>query len=309
MSSSWAAQEERSNAFALWTITWIARNLGRWTARLVLYPIVVYFVLSPRLRDHSLAYLRRVLPNEPGWMDVARHIHAFASTLLDRVFMLSGRFDALEVRVHHSEALLHCVANKRGALLLGSHLGSFEVMRCLAATEPDVRVKILMHRQKNAMVMSVLEALNPEIARAVIDTGGRDTNTVLAVKEALEEGCFVGMLGDRVYEDERTVRCHFLGGEVDFPCAPVMLASMLRVPVVLCFGLYRGGNRYDVHFEVLGENIRIERRTRETDLQQWVQRYVSRLEHYTAWRHTTGSTFSTTGTSFKSNNNEILEIP
>lgn len=281
MSESWAAHHERSNPLALWTITWIARNLGRWAARLLLYPITAYYLLSPQLRRDSRSYLRRVLPHPPGIADVARHIHCFASTLLDRVFMLSGRFETLDVHVHNTEVLKNCISARKGAVLLGSHLGSFEVMRCLAASEPDVRVKILMHRQQNPMIMAIIEALNPDIARAVIDTGGRDTDTVLAVKDALEQGYLVGMLGDRAYEAERLVRCQFLGGEVDFPCAPVMLASMLKVPVVLCFGLYRGGNRYDVHFEVLGEQIQIERKTREADLQHWVRRYVGRLEHYT----------------------------
>jgi predicted LPLAT superfamily acyltransferase len=38
-----------------------------------------------------------------------------------------------------------------------------------------------------------------------------------------------------------------------------VIASLLELPVVLCFGLYRGGNRYDLHFEIFAEQIRLAR--------------------------------------------------
>ena len=44
--------------------------------------------------------------------------------------------------------------------------------------------------------------------------------------------------------------------------------------------LYRGGNVYEGHFEILAENIEASRRNREQELQAWVQRYAERLEYY-----------------------------
>jgi predicted LPLAT superfamily acyltransferase len=280
--TAWATQRERSNPFALWLIVFISRRIGRWAGRALLYPITLYFLLtSGDVRVNSRRYLNRVLPRPPGLMDVARHIHSFAATLLDRVFLLTGRFDRLVVQVHNAEPLHEHLRQSRGCVLLGSHLGSFEVMRCLAATRPDLKMKILMHRDQNAMFMQAAARLNPALADAIIDTGQRDTSLILEVKEALEQGCCVGMLGDRAYGDERQVRCRFLGGEVSLPVSPILLASLLKAPVILCFGLYRGGNRYDIHFEELAAEIHVERKTREADLQQWVQRYADRLAYYT----------------------------
>ncbi len=88
------------------------------------------------------------------------------------------------------------------------------------------------------------------------------------------------MLGDRVAESEKVTRCRFLGQETLFPAGPALLAGTLQVPVILVFGLYRGGNRYDIHFELLAEEIRFTRAERETVVQYWTQRYAERLEHY-----------------------------
>ena len=55
----------------------------------------------------------------------------------------------------------------------------------------------------------------------------------------------------------------------------------MHCPVILFFGLYRGGNRYEIYFEQLAEEIILHRDRRAEDAQHWMQRYVDRLEHYT----------------------------
>jgi len=55
---------------------------------------------------------------------------------------------------------------------------------------------------------------------------------------------------------------------------------MMHCPVILFFGLYRGGNRYDIHFEHFAEEIVLNREHRAEEIQSWMQRYVARLEHY-----------------------------
>ncbi|MGH8553726.1 MAG: lipid A biosynthesis acyltransferase, partial [Methylococcales bacterium] len=69
-----------------------------------------------------------------------------------------------------------------------------------------------------------------------------------------------------------------LGGEVDLPSAPILIAASLKVPIIVFFGLYRGGNRYELRFEVLAEKIELDQSRRQQDLQQWMQKYADILE-------------------------------
>ena len=87
----------------------------------------------------------------------------------------------------------------------------------------------------------------------------------------------VGMLGDRVAESSKVVSCDFLGDQAKFSAGPMLLAMTLKVPVVLVFGLYRGGNRYDLHFELLTDGIDIARAEREQALNTWTCKYANRL--------------------------------
>lgn len=278
---SWKQRPEGGSPFALWLIRSFALLFGRRLSRLLLYPITAYFLIvrGPERRA-SRAYLARVLGRPPRLVEVARHMHCFASTILDRVFLLCGRFKGFDMRAHGLEVLNHYMDRGQGMLLLGSHLGSFESLRVLSLDNPRAQVRVVLDKAQNATITTMLEALNPDIARTVIDAGQDGTSIVLAIREATEQGALVGLLGDRARPGEPARACRFMGGRAPFPTAPWLIASVLDVPVVLCFGLYRGGNRYDLHFELFSERVEIARKNRAHVLEEIQQRYAQRLEHY-----------------------------
>ena len=279
MSSAWLQLPERGTTAALALINWIGLRLGRGAGRLLLYPISLYFLVTAAgPRRGSLLYLRRILGREPGWRDVFRHIHCFAATILDRAFLLAGRFDQFDIRVHGAEIIHEQVESGRGSILLSSHLGSFEVLRAVGVSRKRFPLKVLMNVDHNSGITRFMNALNPEIAQTIIPIQG--PNTSLAVKERLDEGYMVGILADRVHGADRSTSCRFLGRQTEFPTGPMLLAAAAQCPVILAFGLYRGGNAYDVYFERLTDRIPREDRRSEEAMQKWTQRYVDRLEHH-----------------------------
>jgi predicted LPLAT superfamily acyltransferase len=88
------------------------------------------------------------------------------------------------------------------------------------------------------------------------------------------------MLGDRGLFDGSHVLVPFFGAPAAFPTAPFRIAAMFGRPVVLMVALYRGGNRYDLHFERLLDAPKLERATRDATVRQWAELYASRIEHY-----------------------------
>ena len=279
MSQEWIQQSERSNPFTLKLIRWIALHIGRRFSRILLYPIVAYFLLtSNKVVRSSRSYLKRILGRPAKISEVARHIYTFASTVLDRVYFLTDQYERFDVRVHNAEIFDSFLKDKRGAILLGSHLGSFEVLRALAISRYHLPVKILMYRDHNQMITTVLNALNPAVAASVINLS--DADAMLQMQEAIESGYLVGMLGDRVSGNEKKTSCKLLGEATDFPSGPALLASLLKTPIIVFFGLYRGGNRYDIHFELLGEEVSLNRKTRNEEIQTWMQKYADHIEKH-----------------------------
>ncbi len=275
----WTTLPERGTPASLRVIAWIAVHIGRGAARLLLYPVTLYFLITARAaRRISYQYLKRVRGGLDHCWHVFRHFHCFAATILDRVYLLRGEFERFRITVHGKELLQHQIETGKGSILLGSHLGSFEVLRALGVMQRGFPLKVLMDTVHNQNITRFFDALNPKIAGTVIAPDRPDT--LIRVKESLDNGDFVGMLGDRVFGGDKTTQCQFLGALATFPAGPILLAAMMRCPVILFFGLYRGGNRYEIYFEHFADVIVLERDRRAEETQLWMQRYAERLEHY-----------------------------
>jgi predicted LPLAT superfamily acyltransferase len=124
----------------------------------------------------------------------------------------------------------------------------------------------------------LLEAINPALQMEVIGLGSVDS--MLKVEAALARGEIVGLLADRTIKGGGTVSCPFFGEQAAFPVGPVRIAAMLKRPIALMFGIYRGGNRYEVHFERLAGLDQIVSRDRDSMTGHVLRRYAERLEHY-----------------------------
>ena len=278
MSRGWLEHGERSNVIAIRILVWIAQFLGRGIARAVLVPIVAYFLLSAgHARTASRNYLSRVLGRKPSLRDVYRHFYSFATVALDRVYFLSDRWSLFDIRLHGEDLLIEQFEKKEGCFLLGAHMGSFESLRTLGRRRAAT-VKLVMFEENAHKVATVTRAINPELSQHVIALGTPES--MLKVIEELDSGAWVGMLVDRAITDHGMVRVPFLGGTAAFPAAPFRVAAMTGRPLILMLGLYRGGNRYDLHFETLAEAAVLPRANRSQLIEQWIRTYASRLEHF-----------------------------
>lgn len=276
---SWTGLPERGTLGSLRSLAWIGTHIGRWAARLLLYPITLYFLVTAgAARRTSYQYFGQMRGHSAHWWDVFRHFHCFAATILDRLYLLRGDFQRFELKLYGHEILHRRMESGKGCILLGSHLGSFEVLRALGVIGQKFPLRVLMDPTHNRNITGFLDELNPTVASTVIAPDRADT--LLTVKESLDAGFFVGTLGDRTSSDGKTTQCQFLGRPAAFPVGPIVLAAMTHCPVILFFGLYRGGNRYEICFEHFADEIKLPRDRRTQEIQLWMQRYAERLEYY-----------------------------
>jgi len=277
VSLAWRQQSERGSRAGIRIMAWVARFLGRPAARALLYPICVYYLLGSGSSRRAIARFReRVLGRPAGWGELFRHYHAFASTILDRVYFLRGQFDLFDIRFHGLDVLDRELAKGRGCVLLGAHLGSFEAVRAMGILGRQLDIRILMDERNAPLIRGLTQTLNPMMADTVIQAGG--IQALLQVKECLDRGGIVGAMGDRVTPQDHAVACMFFGHEARFPTGAIRLAHVVQAPVVLFFGLYRGGNRYDVRLESFDDEALQSHDRRGADVTRDVQRYAGRLE-------------------------------
>lgn len=281
--AGWAHADERGSLVALRLMAFIAITFGRRVARVVLHPIVWYFLLFARgSRRQSARYLGRALGRPARWTDVYRHLHCFASTVLDRVYLARGPVRDFELTLHGADLMDEVVARQHGAVLLGAHFGSFEALHAVGASRPGLRVAMAMYPDNARKIHGILQAIAPGFQLDIIAIGR--ASSTLAVRDWLDSGGLVGMLGDRhLHEEGRrsgVAELPFLGRTARFSEGPLRLAMLLRRRVVFMAAPYLGGNRYDVRFEPLADFSQPpgDRAEREQRLREALQAYVARLE-------------------------------
>ena len=278
---AWKAQRERGTQFMLRFLLGMARLLGRRVTRaLALPPTTLYFLLTASdARRASREFLSRVQGHPASLAQVARHIWTFASVIFDRMTMAIEGFSGLQLEEHRQAGETAVTYGaRRGSLLFVSHLGSFEALRLIGVERAPM--KFLVDREHSQLLMKTLGKLAPRLAESIIDTGQPGPALVLAVRQALDEGYRVGLMVDRYKAGEKTVRAPFFGGEAAFPAGPWALAAALQARVMLAFCVFRGGDRYEGHFEVFEEKLVLARGAREAGIEGCVRRYAARLEHH-----------------------------
>ena len=280
---AWAQRRERGSQLALRFMAWVAVSLGRPVARLLLHPIALYFLLfAGAPRRHSARYLGRVLGRPATWRDRYRHFHTFASTVLDRVYFVRGQLDAFELTMHGDAGCDETLAAGQGGFLLGAHLGSFESLHAAGKSFPGMRVTMVMYPDNARKIHGVLQALAPEFKLAVIGIG--NAGSTLAIRDALDAGHLVGLLGDRFLSVDSArspgIAVPFLGLPALFSDGPLRLAMLLKRRVIFMVGLFLGGRRYDVRFETLADFRQppADAAAREQLIREALHAYVARLE-------------------------------
>jgi len=265
----------------------ICRILGRWPFRVVLYPVLLwYMVTKPEARASSSDYLRRVAAYQashikPGMVTVLRHFASFAENLLDKMLLWSGLFRTDRVKLQGKELIAAQIAAKSGGLLICCHLGNLELCRVLSKQMPGLKLTVLTHTKHAARFNRLLAQLDPDSQLNLMEVTELSPVTAMLLSDKIAQGEFVAIAGDRIpiSRNPRIALARFLGATAPFPVGPYILASLLQCPTYLMFSM-RTGDTSEIHFELFRESIRLPRQRRDEALTGLVAVYAGRLEHF-----------------------------
>jgi predicted LPLAT superfamily acyltransferase len=285
----WAGMAEAGSASAIRLMAWLHHTFGRRLSTALLYPITAYFFLRRRVvRRGSQSYLRALfayapqggaLDHAPTRRDVFRHVYHFAINLLDRTVMWGGGFQHFEMRHQGSEILFRLARERRGAILLGAHLGSYDMPRVLAGRSGLV-LNIVMFTAHAARINEFFARLDPTSTIRVLRLDPASVRAGFAIKACLDRGELVGILADRVTpgERDRPVAVPFLGRPAMFPLSPFLLGGVLGCPLLASLCVRTGAATYQTVVRTLWEGGRVPGAERERVAREVQARYVQLLE-------------------------------
>jgi predicted LPLAT superfamily acyltransferase len=260
--------------------------LGETGTRIVLWPVIAYYLLtSAAARRASMDYFARLrrfsggATPAPGWGTSFRHMLAFAESALDKLAAWAGRLEGIAPAFPERARFDALLASGRGALLLGAHFGNLEMTRALAAHHRLARITAVVYSEHATAFRGALEGASAEYGENLVHVTDITPATVIALKEKVERGELLVIVGDRTpaAENGRVCSVDFLGAPADFAEGPFILAHLLECPVYLFF-CPREADGYRIHFEPFAERIELPRARRAEALREYAGRYAARLE-------------------------------
>ncbi|OXX24817.1 acyltransferase [Vibrio sp. V08_P9A1T1] len=290
----WSKRQERGTVLGIKALLAVYSLLGRPIFNLMLKLVMGYYYLtgkqarqaSEQYLQHLQSYANRRQITLPNHLSSYNHLLSFGHTMLDKLAAWKGDFSVKNLTIHGQESFQALVERKQGVLLLGSHLGNIELCRALGRRHSHIKINALVFTEHAERFNAVMKAINPNSELNLIQVSRLGPDTAILLQQKIEQGEWVVIVGDRTStsKETRAVWADFLGQPAPFPQGPFMLASVLKAPVYLLFGLRDERSKtphFNVYFEHFSDNIDLPRKERQAALAQVVQRYADRLEHYT----------------------------
>lgn len=261
---------------------------GRPLFKLMLFPAILYYFLTHRrARQASLAWLRRLRAQgklRGGWIYWLgfRHFWQFGMAIIDKLAVWKGKISIDDVVVEDGHIIRELLAQRRGAVLVISHLGNFEICRCLSARHPQMRLTVMVHSNNSQKFNRFFREQIGHSHTDLLQVTEITPATAMLLSERVERGEFIVIAGDRVPVNSpgNSLYADFLGERAPFPAGPFTLAAILRVPMVTVFCARdpQLHNRYRIRFEWLSQTMQVTRKQRPQYLQQLVEDYARQLE-------------------------------
>ncbi len=277
-------------------LTLLARRWGTGPARLVARGIAAgFFLFFPARVAASRRFYRDLYPGRGPLFTLGctwRQYLAFSDRFVDRLGLCGPnppvyRFEGLD-------RLQAALTDGRGAILLMSHLGDWEVAaRILKRDLPGLRLLLYMGVRPGEQIEGLQKAaLHRSGIRLVGVVPG--AGAPLEIVEALgflRRGGFVSLAADLLWHAHQpAVAVDFLGRRVRLPRAPYHLSLVSGAPVFVFFALRQGPGR----FFFLARELRLAaggpRNRREAVVGQAAQAYADLLaetvrRHPFQWHH------------------------
>ena len=121
---------------------------------------------------------------------------------------------------------------------------------------------------------------NPQSLINFVDLQNNSVDGVIILKNALENGELVAMMGDRFVDGSRPriVFADFLKKEAAFPENPWIVANLLEAPVFMVAATRGTDMKYSCVIEQAADKVVLDPKTRSLDMSRYVKLYARFLE-------------------------------
>lgn len=256
-------------------------NLPIWLEPFVIACCTLFFLFWGPGRRGVMQNLRAIKPGSTALVNFFRTYRVFwnfAWTITDNVRFAESR-TIPDWEFEGAEFFEQLLALETGAIVMTAHMGSYDLGAHLFSETTSRRIVMVRAPENDPQTQQFEEQMH-ERTRAGglrIDFNTGASALALDLLDAVREGHFVAIQGDRVTPGIASVRGTLFGKSIDLPSGPFALAMAARVPIFPLFVIRMGRRNYRI---LTCPPIHVERRSRkrDDDLEKAVGVWTAQLE-------------------------------
>jgi predicted LPLAT superfamily acyltransferase len=292
--SSWEGKT-RGGTVGYRIFIFFLKNINIRFSYALLRAVAAYFWFFSNRKPLLYFYQDRLHFNKrESYKSIYKNYVMLGECLLDKIVVMAGLKNKFTYDFIGEEYLHQLAKEKKGGILIGAHVGNWEIAGQLLK-RIETKVHIVMLDAEHQKIKELLNDVMKEKKLSIIPITNSYDHLYI-IEEALKNGEFIAIHGDRFLTGAKTVACNFLGQEAQFPTGPFYMASKFKAPV--CFVSAVKKSRYHYQFNATKPEILPfpgKLKTRNRDLEKLVEPYVENLElivrenptqwfnHYSFW--------------------------
>lgn len=233
---NWYQLKEKSAGSKRLILTWrLYKFFGKNMLYFIAYLISFFtFLFSKDLRKYSRKYLK-IVKIKPDLFNIYKHISSYAISLADKMLAISGNFDVKNIvfeNIEDKKEFYQDIENKKGIVLICSHIGNIEVLQALLIKKPDFRVNIFLSNKQSTIFRDFLNSIKVDFDLNIFSTDNIGIETALTLKENLDRGDICFIAGDRTSEnDTKTIEEALFNHKIKLPKGTFKLAKLMETPI------------------------------------------------------------------------------
>ena len=291
--ATWANAEVGGLYWGMKFYLLVHRLLGRTLFSVFMVPaLMFYFLYAKRARNASQDYLKTlhafdaqaVEYKKPSLWLSFRHFYQFTQVILDKLLAWASGVYHHNVTFPNKEVFRGAMANGRNGIIVTSHFGNIEACQALSENNDNVRLNALYHTVHNRKFCQLIEEIGGDRAVRFIEVTSINGALAMELAEKVQQGEWICIMGDRIPpfgdSDEVGVDVQFLGRTVKLPIGPYILASILKCPLyrLNCVPDERSRDDYYIDFELLADEVRLDRNNRTASVREYAQAFAHKME-------------------------------
>jgi len=283
----WSKVGETGTVLGMKSLLLVHQLFGRWAFRIILLPVMGYYYLKNSIaRNASKQYLELLKPSisssSYASLSSFKHFMMFGEMMLDKFLVWSGKITRDDVVFETPDISNQMDSENSGGIIIVSHLGNFEVCNALGQELSDMKLTLLVNTEHAEKFNSLMKKVSSSPRIKILQVNDMSPATAMILSERIDAGEYIVIAGDRTPLNGmgRVSIVNFLGKRAPMPQGAFILASLLKCPVYLMFGIKQQTNKYHIYVELFAKQLVLSRKQRDEAITQVVQSYADRLQSY-----------------------------